>query len=63
MEIQAADSVRLKGIHESGGGEAHEMDAVGDHISEMRGSDIQAELDGTSAAVGTERVRDTGGKK
>ncbi len=63
MAMKAADKAELKGMHETGGGEAHELDAMGGNIQEMRGSDVQAELDGMSAVGGTKGVRDMDGNK
>jgi hypothetical protein len=45
------DNVGLKGVHEQGPGEAHEMEAMVENLSEMHGSEVHAELDGASAAV------------
>lgn len=53
MELKAADKAELKGVYEVGDAGAHELDAVGGNILEMRGTDVQTELDGTSAVGGT----------
>lgn len=45
------DNVGLKGVHEQGPGEAHEMEAMTETLAEMHGSEVHAELDGASAAV------------
>lgn len=45
------DNVGLKGVHEQGPREAHEMEAMTETLAEMHGSEVHAELDGASAAV------------
>ena len=53
MGMKAEDKAELRKLHEAGSGAAHEMDAAGGNISEMRGSELHAELDGTPAAAET----------
>lgn len=64
MEMKGKDTAALNGMHETGDGAAHEMDALGNsNIPEKRGSDIHAELDGAPDVGETERVRDIDGNK
>lgn len=51
LMTKETDNVRLRGVHEQGAGEAHEMDAMGENIPEMHGSEVHTELDGASVAV------------
>lgn len=45
------DNVGLKGVHEQGRGEAHEMEAMTETLAEIHESGVHVELDGASAAV------------
>ena len=64
MEMKGKYTAALNGMHETGGGAAHEMDALGNsNIPEMRGSDIHAELDGAPVVGEIKGVRDIDGNK